>query len=267
MFRICSLASGSSGNSVYIGNESTHLLVDIGISKKRAKEALETIHVDPTSLSGIFITHEHADHISGLGVMTRGYKVPIYTTKKTWDVLQKKNSLGKIDESLVRFIKADEPFFIDEIEIMPFRSYHDAIDPMCFSFTYRESKIGFATDLGVYDDYITEHLSGSNILYLEANHDIKMLEAGPYPYYLKQRILSNLGHLSNDASSQLIEEVYHEELYHIILAHLSHENNHPDIAYITAERMIEKLFDISGHRTALSVAKREICSMPVAIEE
>ncbi len=265
MIQLCSIASGSSGNCIYVGSSNTHLLVDAGISGKRIKAGLDAIQVDPASLDGILVTHEHSDHISGLGVMARRYKMPIYLTPKTWSVLRNYKTIGKVDESLIRFINADEPMMINDMKIIPFRTSHDAADPVCYTFETDDKKVGFATDLGVYDEYIVRHLEDSHILYIEANHDVKMLQAGGYPYYLKQRILSDMGHLSNELSTRLIADVIHDGLKHIVLAHLSKENNHPDIAYMEVKYLLDTVKKETDQTIELVVAKREIHSDPIIL--
>lgn len=255
--RICSLASGSSGNCIYVGDETTHILIDVGVSGKKIEQGLLAIGVDPRQLSGILVTHEHSDHVKGIGVMARRYKLPIYATKSTWDELSTYSSLGKIEGSLHKEIFPDQPFYISDIVVNPFRTSHDAIDPVCYTFSKDDKKISVATDLGCYNGYIKQKLENSNILFIEANHDIKMLEVGSYPYFLKQRILSDLGHLSNEMSGKLITELLHKDLKYVVLGHLSNENNFPDLAY---ESVKLELFENGGiYTTDLSVyvAKRD----------
>lgn len=266
MLQLCSLASGSSGNCIYIGTQDCHLLVDAGLSGKKIKEGLDSIQIDPVLLQGILVTHEHSDHISGLGVMARRYKVPIYVTKKTWHAIQMYGKIGTVDPSLIHYINADQDFYISDLRITPFKTSHDAADSVCFTFNHKSGKIGFATDLGIYNEYILNHLKGSHILYIEANHDIKMLEAGPYPYYLKQRILSDLGHLSNEVSTRLISDMIHEDLRFIILAHLSGENNHPDIAYLEVRNLLDYYYQNKFQHIELSVAKRDTYSKSVILD-
>lgn len=267
MLQLCSLASGSSGNSIYIGSQHGHILVDCGVSGKRIEAGMAENAIDPKKLNGILITHEHSDHIKGLGVMHRRYKVPIYTTTKTWNALKSMTNLGKIDESLVRFIEPDIPFDIEDITVTPFRTPHDAVDSVCYTFRQGALKIGFATDLGIYDDYIIDHLKDSQLLYIESNHDVGMLEVGPYPYYLKQRILSNYGHLSNELSLQLIEALNHEGLQHIVLAHLSNENNHPEIAYVTVKNYLDACYIKNERQIELTVAKRDTATAAIMVRE
>ena len=263
--RICSIASGSSGNCVYVGDNDTHILIDAGISGKRVKAGLDAIGVDIKDIQALLITHEHSDHISGVGVLSRKYKMPIYSKEKTLKSLLKIRSVGVIDPALCNNLEADETFLVGAIEITPFATTHDAVDPLCYTFKKGDKKIGFATDLGSYDEYIKEHLKGANALYLEANHDVRMLEVGPYPFFLKQRILSDIGHLSNDLSADLICDLYHEGLTHIILGHLSHENNMPDVAHATVKHEIDRRLDLNEGQLHLHVAKRSENSTLVEI--
>ncbi len=263
--KICSLASGSSGNCVYVGDETSHILIDAGLSGKKIKLGLEAIGVDIGSIQALLITHEHSDHISGVGVLSRKYKIPIYSKEKTLKSLLQSKSIGTIDPDLLNKLEADTSFFVGNIEVMPFTSSHDAVDPLCYTFTKEDKKIGLATDLGNYNPYILDHLTNANVLYLEANHDVRMLEVGPYPFFLKQRILSDLGHLSNDLSAALICALYHEGLDHVILAHLSHENNMPDVAYATVKHEIDALLNLGEGDLTLHVAKRSENSVLVEI--
>ncbi|MGB4658226.1 MAG: MBL fold metallo-hydrolase [Mobilitalea sp.] len=231
--KLCSIASGSSGNCVYVGSNTTNLLVDAGISTKRIVSGLNGIDIMPDTIQGILITHEHSDHVSGLGVLARKYHVPIYATYQTARSIQQIKSLGEIPEELFHFIKPDEAFQINDIHIEPFSTSHDASDPVCYTLHSEGHKIGIATDLGKYDEYIVSKLIDSELLYIEANHDVNMLMVGSYPYYLKQRILGDRGHLSNETSADLIHKLINPRLQHIFLAHLSKENNYEELAYET----------------------------------
>lgn len=229
--RLCSIASGSSGNCIYVGSEATHLLVDVGISGKRTELGLNSLGITAKDLDGILITHEHADHISGLGVIARKYGVPIYATPGTIDAIVNSSSVGKIDESLFCEVKEDVKLTIKDLTVNPMRISHDAAQPVAYRISYGNKKIGICTDLGVYNDYTVECLKGMDALLLEANHDVNMLQVGPYPYYLKQRILGDRGHLSNENSGRLLSRILHDGLENIILGHLSKENNLPELAY------------------------------------
>ncbi len=229
--RLCSIASGSSGNCVYAGSDTTHLLVDTGISGKRTEKGLETLGITMRDIDGILITHEHIDHISGLGVLARKYHVPIYATKKTIAQIKKTSLLGEIEDALFCPIVPDERFTVKDLTLYPMRISHDATDPVAYRIQYGKKKIAVMTDLGAYNDYTVECLQGMDAILLEANHDIRMLQAGPYPYYLKQRILSERGHLSNESSGRLLSKILHDGMKAVLLGHLSKENNLAELAY------------------------------------
>jgi len=236
--RLCSIASGSSGNCIYVGSDKTHLLIDTGISKKRIDAGLKELEVKGEDLQGILITHEHADHIQGLGVFSRKYKIPIYATPGTIHGIQCASSLGEMPEGLLNTIHTDEKFTLGDIEIEPFKISHDANEPSGYRMECEGKTVAVATDLGKYDDYIVSKLQKLNAILLEANHDIHMLEVGPYPYHLKRRVMGDKGHLSNELSGRLLCDILHDELKHIVLGHLSKENNYPKLAYETVNAYI-----------------------------
>ena len=231
--RLCSIASGSSGNCIYVGSDSTHLLVDTGISKKRIEESLAELGVKGEELNGILITHEHSDHIQGLGVFSRKYEVPIYATRGTIEGICTCKTLGKMPDGLFREITSDEMFDIGDLTVKPFAISHDANEPTGFRIESADKAVAVATDLGIYDEYIVEHLKNLDAVVLEANHDVHMVEVGPYPYPLKRRVLGDHGHLSNELSGRLLCSILHDKMKHIVLGHLSRENNFPELAFET----------------------------------
>ena len=233
--RMCSIASGSSGNCIYVGNEDTHILVDTGISKKRIVKGLESLSLKGEDITAILITHEHSDHIQGLGVFNRKFKVPVYTTAGTISAIEKIDSLGRLPEGLLNIIKIDEPFQVGSIKIDPFAISHDATEPVGYRLESGGKALAVATDLGHYDEYIVSKLQNLDALLIEANHDIHMVELGPYPYPLKQRILSSKGHLSNESSGRLLCDILHNGLKNVILGHLSQDNNYAKLAYETVK--------------------------------
>ena len=264
--RICSIASGSSGNCIYVGSEHTNFLVDTGISKKRIEEGLKDLDVKGEELDGIFITHEHVDHIQGLGVFSRKYGIPIYATKGTIRGIQNYSGLGKMPDGLLHEIKADEDFSLKDLTVRPFHISHDANEPTGFRFKDGKKSMAVATDLGIYDEYTVENLKNLHAVLLEANHDVHMLEVGTYPYYLKQRVLGKKGHLSNELSGRLLCDILHDNLKCVILGHLSKENNYAELAYETVKLEVT-LGDnpYKGEDIPIMVADRNCRSSVVAV--
>lgn len=228
--RFLSIASGSSGNSIYAGSADTHILIDAGISNKRIEEGLNSAEISCKDLNAIFVTHEHSDHIQALGVLARKYDIPIYATERTVIEIKNKISLGQYSNSIFRIIKSDEDFQVGDIKVHPFSVYHDAADPVGYRLESGGKSLAVATDMGHFDDYIVNNLLGLDTVLLESNHDVRMLEAGPYPYVLKRRILSDCGHLSNENCGKLLCRILNDSIKKVFLGHLSKENNHPDVA-------------------------------------
>lgn len=256
---LLSIASGSSGNCYYVGNDNTHLLVDVGISGKKIESGLNSAGIKPSELNGILITHEHIDHVKGLGVIARKYGIPVFATAGSIEEIKNMSSLGDIDNSLFNEIEPDSPFDIGSIRVDASSIWHDAADPVCYSMTDESRKISIATDMGNFDDYIVNKLKDSDVMVIEANHDIRMLEAGSYPYYLKRRILGNQGHLSNERSGQLIRQLLNNHIKAILLGHLSKENNFPELAYETVRlELSENDFTNDVRDFGLQVAKRDV---------
>ncbi len=231
--RLCSIASGSSGNCIYLGSGNTSILIDAGISGKRVEKGLQEFGMTGRDINAILVTHEHSDHICGLGVLARRLGVPIYATAATIRQIRRQRSLGEIPDDLFFAVRPEEEVKIGEITALPFAISHDAADPVGYRLEAGGKTAAVATDMGVYTDYTIRHLSGLDVLLLEANHDVRMLEVGRYPYYLKQRILGERGHLSNEAAGLLLGEILHDQMKHIVLGHLSQENNYPALAYET----------------------------------
>ena len=231
--RFCSIASGSSGNCIYAGSENTHILVDAGISGKRIEQGLNELDLTGRDLDAILVTHEHADHIQGLGVLARRYQVPLYMTGGTADYLLRSGALGKIPEGLINEIQEDEPFHINDLTVLPFSIPHDAAQPVGFRIENGTGAVGIATDLGKYTEYIIDNLKGLDAVLIESNHDVNMLEVGRYPYNLKRRILGDRGHLSNENAGRLLCELLHDDMKAVLLGHLSKENNFEELAYET----------------------------------
>ena len=264
--RFCSIASGSSGNCIYLGSECAHVLVDIGISGKKMEQGLNSLDLTGRDIDGILITHEHSDHIKGLGVIARKYGIPIYATGGTVDAMLRCGSLGKITEGIFREIREDQAFEIKDLRINPFTIPHDAAQPVGYRLECGESSVGIATDLGKYNDYIIENLQNLDAILLEANHDIRMLQVGKYPYYLKQRILGDRGHLSNENAGRLLCRLLHDNMKAVFLGHLSRENNYEELDYETV--CSEVTLGDNPYKSKdfkIQVAKRDFVSEAVTI--
>ncbi len=223
---VCVLASGSRGNAIYVSDGATRILVDAGLSASEIERRLKSRGLSANELDGIVVSHEHTDHIQGVGVLSRRYRIPIYMSPGTHGALE--SHIGKLHR-VVHF-DCGALFQIETLSIHPFSISHDAQEPAGFTIKHNGVKIGIATDLGVGTAMVREHLKHCRLLILEANHDPDMLINGPYPWFLKQRIKGRTGHLSNPAARQLLDTVKHEQLQHVILAHLSETNNSPEIA-------------------------------------
>ncbi|MEY8391807.1 MBL fold metallo-hydrolase [Lachnospiraceae bacterium] len=237
--RLCSIASGSSGNCIFAGSDSTSLMIDTGISGKRIEEGLQEIGHTTREVDGILITHEHSDHISGLGVVARRYGIPIYATKGTREAVLRSKSVGEIPRELFREIQPGEDFIIGDISISPISISHDAAQPTAYLLRQGRKSMAVMTDLGRFDADIIAKLQNLDLIFLEANHDVHMLQVGSYPYYLKQRILGDKGHLSNELSGQLLSRILHDHMKTVVLGHLSKENNYEQLAYETVRLEID----------------------------
>jgi len=214
---------------------STRILVDVGLTMRETKNRLELIGVRPEDITAVIITHEHTDHIKGVGPLCRAYKIPLYITSGTHEAA--KGWLGgklKVSE-----FEAGTPFSIDDMHIEPFSIPHDAADPVGFAFHCGPFKAGLATDLGYPTKLVGERLKGSNLLIIESNHDPEMLKSGPYPWPLKQRVAGKEGHLSNEDAGKLLAFLLHDGLSHVVLAHLSQINNLPELAMGKAKDALE----------------------------
>lgn len=265
--KLTSIASGSSGNCIYVGSENAHILVDAGISGKKIENGLRELEVDPKTLDAILVTHEHMDHIAGLGVMARRYHLPLYMTEKTAHAVLDTKSVGKIDTKLIEVVTPDHPFDIKDMTIDATSIWHDAADPVCYSMECQGVKASIATDLGNYHKGIVEKARGSDILFIEANHDINMLQVGPYPYYLKRRILSNRGHLSNERSGQFLCDILSDNTREVFLGHLSKENNYSELAFETVRlSLLEQGMLPDEIHFHMQVAKRDQVSDVAFVE-
>ncbi len=231
---ICILASGSRGNAVYVSGGSTSILIDAGLSGIEIERRLNSKGLYPEDLDAILVSHEHTDHIQGVGVLSRRFNLPVYMSSKTEKAAV--SQLGNV--RVIKNFECGSPFMIKDLSIHPFSISHDAEDPSGFTVNQNGTKIGIATDLGIATSMVKEHLKGCSLLILEANHDEDMLINGPYPWPIKQRIKSRTGHLSNEASKNLLKELQHDRLKYVMLAHLSETNNTPQKALSEVGRAI-----------------------------
>ncbi|QIB27922.1 MBL fold metallo-hydrolase [Caloranaerobacter azorensis] len=235
-FRFCSLASGSSGNCQYIETNRLKLLIDAGLSGRKIESSLKTIGVSPESINGILVTHEHKDHIKGVGILSRRYNLPIYANENTWKAME--NDIGKINVDNIRTFKTEEEFELGDLGILPFKTSHDSIESVGFCFYHKNKKISLVTDTGFVNQNIKKKIYDSDLLVIESNHDIEMLKMGRYPWFLKKRIMGDTGHLSNDLAGEVISEVFSGKRQRVLLAHLSKENNFPELAYQTVVNIL-----------------------------
>lgn len=249
---ICPLFSGSSGNSTYLSCGQTKILIDVGVSCKRIVEALSMLDVRASQLSGIVITHEHVDHIKGISVLSRKYDIPVYANEKTWEAMER--LIDPIDSKNMRVFFTGADFFIKDVCVHPFSIPHDAVDPVGYSFSAKGKKVSIATDMGCMTKEILEAVSYSDLLIIEANHDVDMLTAGRYPYNLKRRILSAKGHLSNEACAEALVKLYGTNVKRVLLGHMSKENNAAEIAFCTIESILNENGIIEGKDMFIDIA-------------
>lgn len=252
----CPLYSGSSGNALFAQYGKTRLLIDAGRTGREIEDALHLIGVVPETVSGLLVTHEHSDHIKSVGVMARRYGIPVYATAATWDAMLPK--IGKISPDLKRTVKPEQDFLLGDIGIKPFRIPHDAADPVGYRLFGGNFSISTATDLGYFREDVYRNIRGSSLILLESNHDPEMLKANPrYTAYLKQRILSEHGHLSNTDCSRALLQLVSAGTAHVILGHLSGENNTPELALRVSQQAAEEAGLTVGRDLHLDIAHRD----------
>jgi len=249
------LASGSRGNSTVLASSSTRLLVDCGLSCRETCRRLAAQGIAPESLSGILITHEHSDHVAGLHVMAKKFRLPVYMTEPThgaWQRQYKDAAGNRVHAERLQPFAAGRSFTVGDIDVMPFTIPHDAADPVGFHFLAEGLRVAIATDLGFIPPNVRDQLRACDGLVLESNHDLEMLRGGPYPWAVKQRVMSRVGHLSNESLADFIANDYDGGAAFLILAHLSEQNNHPDLARVAAERALGMRQGLWGNRLLLA---------------
>ena len=229
------MGSGSSGNAALLSTARTRLLIDAGLSKRTIRKRMAEAGLRPNGLDGIVLTHEHADHAAHAAALAKEFNAPVYLAEGTREALREGQRLPRVEH-----FQPGQRFTVGDIEVAPFLVPHDASDPVAFRFQAEGVKIAFAVDLGFLTTLVKEHLRGCDCLVVEANHDLEMLRRGPYPWFIKQRVMSRLGHLSNHALAEFLEFEFDGAARHLVLAHLSENNNSPEVARLAATQALER---------------------------
>lgn len=237
-FHFSVLASGSTGNAFYIATEKERILVDAGLSGKQLDHLFKQVQLDPSKLDRILVTHEHSDHIKGLGIIARKYNLPIYANEKTWKAME--HAIGKltVDQKFIFDVDATTTF--GDIDVESFGVSHDAAHPMFYTFRHEGKKVALVTDLGYVSERIKKTVEDADAYIFEANHDVEMLRIGRYPWNVKRRILSDTGHVSNEDSGLALSDIIGNKTKRIYLAHLSQDNNMKDLARMSVEDVLKE---------------------------
>ena len=271
MVRFTVLASGSKGNATVVTGGRTRILVDCGLSCRELFRRMRQVGEEPETLDAILITHEHSDHVGGVAVTARKLGIPVYFTEGTHRAWMRWLSPAEPEEPAkakeptwlpaVEYFAAGEAFEIGDIRISPFTTPHDAADPVGFVFAAEGVRMGFVTDLGYISPNVKAQLKDLDLLLLESNHDLEMLRDGPYPWSVKQRVMSRVGHLSNEAAASFLEEDYDGQAAYVILAHLSESNNLPELARVTAERALNGRASLLANMLLLATQHEPLSSI------
>ena len=254
MFNFCSLYSGSSGNSLLVETENTKLLIDAGVSSKKIEDALTNLNIDPHYIDGILVTHEHIDHVQGLGTLSKKFNLPVFVNEETLDAMPKQKD--KINEKNIKKFKVTDTFCINDLKVKPFSIPHDAANPCGFNIEKENCKISIATDIGHMTNDILKNLEESIFVLLESNYDPEVLKYSKYPFQLKSRIAGPTGHLSNEIAGKTISYLLKSGLKSAMLGHLSKQSNFPELAYKT---VVDELIcnNYNEDSLALCVASRD----------
>jgi len=258
------LASGSKGNCTLVSSSGTRLLIDAGLSCRELLRRLLLCGHDACGIDAILITHEHTDHVAGLRVLARRLKIPVYITASTYQEYQRgaRDAAGhRVNLDRRELFASGTGFQVGDITVTPFTIPHDAVDPVGFTFRSDGIKVGICTDLGYMPANVRNHLRGCHVLMIESNHDLELLRGGPYPWSVKQRVMSRVGHLSNDALADFLTTDYDGGAEFLILAHLSEQNNHPEIARMTAERALGRQPSLLHNRLMLAAQHEPLAAV------
>ncbi|MEK8128975.1 MBL fold metallo-hydrolase [Paenibacillus filicis] len=243
------LGSGSTGNATVVATDDGKVLIDAGLSAKKVEQLLGERDMSLKEIDAIVITHEHADHIKGLGAIARKYDLPIYANEKTWEALEK--HVGEIADANRCVMQTGEVREFGSLQVESYGISHDAAEPVGYCFYHEDQKLSVATDLGYMSSKVKEKVRDSDVLVLESNHDIDMLRVGRYPWNIKRRILSDVGHLSNEAAGEAMLDVVTERTKRVYLAHLSRDHNLMDLARLTVNNVVEDRLAADDHRAKL----------------
>ena len=255
MVSVSILGSGSRGNCTLISTSRTRILVDAGLSARETFRRMQMVGESIHSLSGIVISHEHSDHVTGLCTIAKKLRVPVYMTAAVHQAFERSQHDPERQGPVLAacdYFRAGSAFQIGDISVMPFTIPHDAADPVAFTFRVEGIKVGVVTDLGYMPANVAQNIRGCDVLMIESNHDLEMLRIGPYPWSVKQRVMSRLGHLSNDALADFFRNEYDGSAAFVVLAHLSEHNNHPEIARTAAERALSDRRSLLHNRLMLA---------------
>lgn len=257
--RVLILGSGSSGNATLVETSTTRVLVDAGFNRKETLRRLAALGASVDSVKGIFVSHEHSDHVSGLANLSRSWNAPVFITAGTYAEYQRLVPRDEVQKLRgVETLQASRRFQVGDIEVTAFSIPHDAADPVAFSLRAGGFKVSIVTDLGYLPAHVREHVRNSDLLVLESNHDLEMLKVGPYPWHVKQRVMSRTGHLSNHAVSEFLAdgEGFDARARWLVLAHLSENNNNPDLARLSAEEALGRRPESAAFAGELQIASQ-----------
>lgn len=236
-FKMSVLASSSKGNSIYVESDKKKILIDAGLSGKKIVDQLTAIHVDPKDLDAIFVTHEHQDHVRGVGVLARKYELDVYANTHTWQAMLP--MIGKVNQKQCYTLECGVELDFGDMIIKSFPVSHDAAQPQFYQIYAAQKSLVILTDTGYCNDYLKQEVKGADTYIIESNHDVHMLRHGSYPWKIKQRILGDSGHLSNEDSARIMHELITDNTKHIYLGHLSTENNLKSLAHMTMKQYLE----------------------------